>query len=91
MFPALDISTSALVAQRVRLDAVSSNLANLSTPGYKALDVDFDETLDQQVGGVQEAEIAGRPLQLLDAGLRDSLPAVPGGVCVAKLRHPGNL
>jgi len=31
MFSALDISTSALVAQRVRLDAISSNLANLSS------------------------------------------------------------
>ena len=31
MIPALDISTSALVAQRVRLDAISSNLANLSS------------------------------------------------------------
>lgn len=31
MISALDISTSALVAQRVRLDAIASNLANLST------------------------------------------------------------
>lgn len=31
MFPALDISTSALVAQRVRLNAISGNLANIST------------------------------------------------------------
>jgi flagellar basal-body rod protein FlgC len=31
MFNALDISTSALVAQRTRLDAISSNLANMST------------------------------------------------------------
>jgi len=31
MFPALDISTSALVAQRIRLDTVSSNLANLTS------------------------------------------------------------
>ncbi len=31
MIPALDISTSALVAQRVRLDTVSSNLANLTS------------------------------------------------------------
>ena len=28
---ALDISTSALVAQRIRLDAISSNIANMST------------------------------------------------------------
>jgi flagellar basal-body rod protein FlgC len=31
MMPALDISTSALVAQRARLNAISSNLANMST------------------------------------------------------------
>jgi flagellar basal-body rod protein FlgC len=31
MFPSLDISTSALVAQRARMNAISSNLANLST------------------------------------------------------------
>ena len=31
MFTTLDISTSALVAQRTRLNAISSNLANMST------------------------------------------------------------
>ncbi len=31
MLNALDISTSALVAQRIRMNAISSNLANLST------------------------------------------------------------
>jgi len=31
MFSALDVSTSALVAQRARLDVISSNLANMST------------------------------------------------------------
>ncbi len=31
MLEALNISTSALVAQRIRLDAISSNIANLST------------------------------------------------------------
>jgi flagellar basal-body rod protein FlgC len=31
MFHALDVSTSGLVAQRARLDAISSNIANLST------------------------------------------------------------
>ena len=29
----------------------SSNIANLNTPGYKAQEVDFDEALDQQIGG----------------------------------------
>jgi flagellar basal-body rod protein FlgC len=31
MFTALDVSTSGLVAQRTRLNAISSNLANIST------------------------------------------------------------
>lgn len=38
MFPALDISTSALVAQRTRLNAISSNLANITTPLDEAND-----------------------------------------------------
>jgi flagellar basal-body rod protein FlgC len=36
MFPSLDISTSALVAQRMRMNAISSNLANLSTTHNEA-------------------------------------------------------
>lgn len=32
MFGALDISTSALVANRTRLDAISANLANIDVP-----------------------------------------------------------
>ncbi len=32
MFSALDISTSALVAQRTRMTAIASNLANMTTP-----------------------------------------------------------
>ena len=36
MLPALDISTSALVAQRVRMNAISSNLANMSTTHNEA-------------------------------------------------------
>jgi len=31
MFPALDISTSGLAAQRIRINAISQNLANIST------------------------------------------------------------
>ena len=31
MFSSLDVSTSGLVAQRARLNAISSNIANMST------------------------------------------------------------
>lgn len=36
MFSAFDVSTSGLVAQRIRLDAISSNLANISTTRNEA-------------------------------------------------------
>jgi flagellar basal-body rod protein FlgC len=36
MLPALDISSSALVAQRIRMNAISSNLANVSTTHNEA-------------------------------------------------------
>ena len=36
MFSSLDVSTSALVAQRMRLNAVSSNIANMSTTRNEA-------------------------------------------------------
>jgi flagellar basal-body rod protein FlgC len=36
MFSALDVSTSALVAQRMRLNAVAGNLANMSTTHNEA-------------------------------------------------------
>ncbi|HEY2415845.1 MAG TPA: flagellar basal body rod protein FlgC [Pirellulaceae bacterium] len=63
MIPALDISTSALVAQRVRLDTVSSNLANLTSmerdengnmQPYQARYVIFqtDDSLETKQGGV---------------------------------------
>ncbi|HEV2969627.1 MAG TPA: flagellar basal body rod protein FlgC [Pirellulales bacterium] len=36
MFTSLDISTSALIAQRTRMDAISGNIANLSTTRNEA-------------------------------------------------------
>jgi flagellar basal-body rod protein FlgB len=40
----------------------SSNLANLNTPGYKAQEVDFDQALDQRVGGARLAVTNSRHL-----------------------------
>ena len=55
----------------------SSNLANLSTPGYKAQQVDFDDALEQQIGGGRLAVTNSRHLGgtlLGDSGIatRDS-------------------
>jgi len=68
MLRALDISTSALVAQRTRLNAVSGNIANISSltdetgaaNPYKAREVIFqsDESISTQgASGVKVSEI----------------------------------
>lgn len=68
MLKALDVSTSALVAQRTRLDAVSGNIANISTlknekgeaEPYRARSVIFqttDETTGSGAPGVKVDEI----------------------------------
>ncbi len=59
MFKAFDISTSGLVAQRTRLNAISSNIANMSTTrnekgeseAYKPKYVMFQENAAMQVSG----------------------------------------
>jgi flagellar basal-body rod protein FlgC len=78
MIPALDISTSALVAQRVRLDTVSSNLANLNSLArdergniepYKARYVIFetDQALETKQGavGVKVASVQSEQVEPL--------------------------
>jgi flagellar basal-body rod protein FlgC len=78
MLPALDISTSALVAQRVRLDTVSSNLANLTSlerdergnmQPYQARYVIFqtDEALETKQGaiGVKVASVQTEQIEPL--------------------------
>ena len=78
MIPALDISTSALVAQRVRLDTVSSNLANLTSLArdeqgnmqpYQARYVIFqtDESLETKQGaiGVKVASVQSEQVEPL--------------------------
>ena len=41
IYGAFDISGSGLVAQRTRMDAISANLANRTTPGFEAIEVRF--------------------------------------------------
>lgn len=55
---------NALLAYNHRLKALSSNLANLDTPGYQKLSVTFEETLQQHrhaIPGLRElTDIAPR-------------------------------
>jgi flagellar basal-body rod protein FlgF len=44
------VATSRLIAQQRALDVTAGNLANLSTPGYKAAHVQFSDWLSRQTG-----------------------------------------
>lgn len=69
MLNSFDISTSALVAQRVRLNAISSNIANMSTtrnergepvpyvPRYVTFQTDTDITSSGGGAGVRVASV----------------------------------
>ena len=51
MFDALEVSASALTAERMRMDVTAENLANVNTPGYQRVDVDFHGTLAAAMAG----------------------------------------
>lgn len=42
---------NALDASSMRQDAISNNIANVNTPGYKAQKVEFENLLDQAMSG----------------------------------------
>lgn len=66
---ALDVATSGLVAQRTRLNAISSNIANISTthneagervpyqPRFAVFQADFSEGRDTGAAGVKVSSI----------------------------------
>jgi flagellar basal-body rod protein FlgC len=87
MFPAFDVSTSALVAQRMRLNAISSNLANIATtrneygepeaysPRYVTFQADADLTTSAGGMGVKVASVdqsTAPPLMKFEPGHPDA-------------------
>ncbi len=50
MLRSLDSGVSGLQAQQTMLDVVGNNIANVSTTGYKASSVEFEDTLSQMLG-----------------------------------------
>ena len=97
MFSALDVSTSGLVAQRVRMNACSGNIANTSTtyneqgkrvpyqPRYVVFQADeslgSDGAAGVKVSAVQIADV--EPLWKPDAKHPDAMKSGPHKGCVA--------
>jgi flagellar basal-body rod protein FlgC len=97
VFPSLDISTSALVAQRVRMNVISQNLANISTTHNEAGEPEPYQKrftvfqTDESVGGhgaagVKVAEVGiddKEPLYKWDPSNPDAIKTGPHAGCVA--------
>ena len=76
----LDLATAQL-----RLTA--GNMANVDTPGYKALGMDFEAEMRTAMTGVEQ----DRPAQPTHVGLEDGLVARPDGNNVSMDRESLNL
>lgn len=91
IYGAFDISGSGLQAQRVRMDAISANLANQDTPGYEMVQVNFasgdgsgDGTLGVHVASIDrlgdfipEIVPLGSPKDLAGDGVVDGIAQMP--------------
>ena len=49
MFQDIGISTKALDGLLLRHEAISNNIANIDTPGYKRIDVNFEEVFSREL------------------------------------------
>lgn len=78
LFDALNVSGSALAAERLRMDVTAENLANAQTPNYRRKEVVVQEAFDAQLGkamGVQATGIIEDPApnkQVYDPGNPDA-------------------
>lgn len=55
--PTLRVLSSALVGLSRRESATATNVANIDTPGYTPVSVDFESTLQQELGGASAAVV----------------------------------
>jgi flagellar basal-body rod protein FlgB len=56
---ALSVHPQALELRVERSKVLASNLANETTPGYQARDIDFKATMQREMGGMQAGSLGG--------------------------------
>ena len=54
----IDLINAGVRAENLRQKAIGSNFANLETPGYRRVDVKFDELLDACLGKSESGEVS---------------------------------
>ncbi len=83
--PATRALTGALNGLSAREAAIAANIANVDTPGYKAVSVGFEQELAAQMAGAASPQLAMNPPQTpppaseaLAQAAAGHLPGVPG-------------
>lgn len=71
----------------VQTKLTAQNMANIDTPGYRALGMDFEAEMQQAIGGVE----TGQGAQPVHVGFEDGLVARPDGNNVSMDRESLNL
>jgi len=96
-FDALNISASALYAQRVKMDTIASNIANVNTtrkpdgtPGtYKRKEVVFEAVYNDAINQGNSGSASFLPPELQDGALRGGIsfnsPSTSSGVSVSQV------
>jgi flagellar basal-body rod protein FlgB len=56
-----------LDSSALRHRAVSQNLANVNTPGYRRLEVSFEEQLARQMNGKGQVDLEGLKLEMMES------------------------
>jgi len=54
----LDLLEAGIRAENLRQKAIASNIANLETPGYRRVDVKFEELLDKALGSAGKIDLS---------------------------------
>lgn len=71
----IDLLGAGMKAERLRQQTIASNIANIETPGYRRLDVKFDELLAKALkspGSADLDEIEPEIYQPLDTAVRSN-------------------
>ena len=87
LFAMMETSGGAMQAERMRAEVVAANMANIDTPGYKAVGMDFEAEMREAMTGVEKGR-AARPVHIKAV---DGLIARPDGNNVSMDREGLNL
>jgi flagellar basal-body rod protein FlgG len=90
MFRSLYVAATGMVAQETRLDAISNNLANANTTGFKRQDAEFEDLMYQQQRTPGRLPDGGMGPTGVQIGLGSRIVATPRYFSQGNIEQTGN-